>query len=412
MVNMCVSIETSRAIAQQILRHRSFCLGADSVIWFDLPGRANKYQAFKKSIGYLYDRFHNGAEKLPNGKRIPMADRIKSMNVRCLDEDTGEIVHTHINDVTKSTAHLHKITFTNGNSVTASMDHRFYTETGWLRLEDAINSEVEFICQGQLCNESILQEFPVIDEGSEEWLPVPDWDNYSVSNMGRLKRIGKYSTGRIRTGSISKSTGYPVVSFDKPGTSVQDNIHRIVLKTFRPLDDYGSVEARHLNHNKLDCRLSNLEWGSALDNRLDSISSDLHGRLRSNKTSIKSIEDLGTQDSYDISVDGPWHNFICDGQVVHNSFQEFSQRYAAVSGDMIEPVEVRLKAEKDRQSSSETTTKHDHLVQQAVENCFNTYEDLLANGVATETARMVLPLTTKTKIYMNGTIRSWIHYLE
>ncbi len=40
------------------------------------------------------------------------------------------------------------------------------------------------------------------------------------------------------------------------------------------------------------------------------------------------------------------------------------------------------------------------------------YQELLNKGVATETARMVLPLCTRTKLYMTGTIRSWIHYLQ
>jgi thymidylate synthase (FAD) len=43
---------------------------------------------------------------------------------------------------------------------------------------------------------------------------------------------------------------------------------------------------------------------------------------------------------------------------------------------------------------------------------FKVYENLIEHGVATESARFVLPLATQTKIYMAGTIRSWIHYLE
>lgn len=94
------------------------------------------------------------------------------------------------------------------------------------------------------------------------------------------------------------------------------------------------------------------------------------------------------------------------------SFQEFSQRYAAVGDDMVEPVEIRLKADKDRQSSSEVTTAADEAVDTVVAYAFDVYQTLLDQGVATETARMVLPLCTRTKLYMNGTVRSWIHYLE
>lgn len=94
------------------------------------------------------------------------------------------------------------------------------------------------------------------------------------------------------------------------------------------------------------------------------------------------------------------------------SFQEFSQRYAAVGGGMVEPVEVRMAGATNRQSSTEVTTVGDGMVQSIVSQCFKQYQWLLDKGVATETARMVLPLCTRTKLYMNGTIRSWIHYLQ
>jgi thymidylate synthase (FAD) len=94
------------------------------------------------------------------------------------------------------------------------------------------------------------------------------------------------------------------------------------------------------------------------------------------------------------------------------SFQEFSQRYAAVGEDMIEPVEIRMAASTNRQSSSEVNEASDELVAITVAAAFDTYKTLIDSGVATETARMVLPLCTRTKLYMNGTVRSWIHYLE
>jgi thymidylate synthase (FAD) len=94
------------------------------------------------------------------------------------------------------------------------------------------------------------------------------------------------------------------------------------------------------------------------------------------------------------------------------SFQEFSQRYAAVGEGMIEPVEIRLQAETNRQSSSEVVTDADELVNTLVASAFDVYQYMIDHGGATETARMVLPLCTRTKLYMNGTVRSWIHYLE
>jgi thymidylate synthase (FAD) len=98
------------------------------------------------------------------------------------------------------------------------------------------------------------------------------------------------------------------------------------------------------------------------------------------------------------------------------SFQEFSQRYAEVT-DM-EPVELRYKAKTNRQSSVEEIDPEDkdnylnEMVSGHVRDCQRFYKILLESGIATECARMVLPLTTQTTIVMHGTLRSWIHFFE
>jgi thymidylate synthase (FAD) len=99
------------------------------------------------------------------------------------------------------------------------------------------------------------------------------------------------------------------------------------------------------------------------------------------------------------------------------SFQEFSQRYS--EAQKIEPVEIRQQAEKNRQSSTDTINPCiDGLnnAKQAIavheQKSLKLYNDLLKAGVAKECARMVLPLTTETTMYMNGTIRSWVHYID
>ena len=91
------------------------------------------------------------------------------------------------------------------------------------------------------------------------------------------------------------------------------------------------------------------------------------------------------------------------------SFQEFSQRYAkAVT---MEPVEMRMQADKNRQISTKPTSDYEVIVADHLTRSQYIYNELIEAGVAKETARFVLPLTTRTTLYMNGTLRSWIHYL-
>jgi len=98
------------------------------------------------------------------------------------------------------------------------------------------------------------------------------------------------------------------------------------------------------------------------------------------------------------------------------SFQEFSQRYAEVTD--FEPVQLRKSGATNRQSSSEVfdpvikSNTASSLIEHHLAQGEHLYKILLDAGVAKECARFVLPLTTQTKIYMKGSIRSWIHYLQ
>ena len=105
------------------------------------------------------------------------------------------------------------------------------------------------------------------------------------------------------------------------------------------------------------------------------------------------------------------------------SFQEFSQRYSAVSklgAQLFEPLELRPKhVAGNRQGSDEANAFPKaiagHLAGKVADflTCAeDVYQDLLHEGVAPECARMVLPLATRTRLYMTGSVRSWIHYLQ
>ena len=106
--------------------------------------------------------------------------------------------------------------------------------------------------------------------------------------------------------------------------------------------------------------------------------------------------------------------------LMHRSFtyQEFSQRYADTK--LLEPVELpqlRRQDDKNRQNSiddlePEVIDKLQRQMQTLFSSSFALYNQMLELGVAKECARMVLPLCTPTRIYMTGSCRSWIHYIN
>ena len=102
------------------------------------------------------------------------------------------------------------------------------------------------------------------------------------------------------------------------------------------------------------------------------------------------------------------------------SFQEFSQRYAdpAEFGNQFELREARLQDTKNRQNSIDVEDEILHnewydRQQKVIDLAKETYEWAIDNGIAKEQARAVLPEgNTKTRLYMNGTLRSWVHYID
>lgn len=101
------------------------------------------------------------------------------------------------------------------------------------------------------------------------------------------------------------------------------------------------------------------------------------------------------------------------------SFQEFSQRYADPTKDLSFTLrEARLQDSKNRQNSIDTVD-HDiqmawHEIQQEIiDSATNAYNWAIAHGIAKEQARVVLPEgNTVSRLYMNGTLRSWIHFIQ
>ena len=101
------------------------------------------------------------------------------------------------------------------------------------------------------------------------------------------------------------------------------------------------------------------------------------------------------------------------------SFQEFSQRYADPTQDLdFEVREARLQDNKNRQNSIETDDerlqrKWEMAQRRVIHEARAAYEWAIKEGIAKEVARVVLPEgNTVSRMYMNGTLRSWIHYIE
>lgn len=156
--SMTVEIQCPLAIAIQILRHRSFCfqqfcLSGDSVVSFDLPGALdkNKRQLYKLTLKQLWEKWN---------KHEHHRNQIKNMNIRIYDENSKEIINSHIKEVFQTGIKpIYQITLANGKSIKTTKEHKFLTPDGFQTLEDAIglklynnkalmNKKNSFACNG------------------------------------------------------------------------------------------------------------------------------------------------------------------------------------------------------------------------------------------------------------------------
>jgi hypothetical protein len=138
----------------------------------------------------------------------------------------------------------------------------------------------------------------------EEWANIPGWPNYQASNLGRIKRLAGVSFDgkrRLKEHNIKQTLirhkrigrEYIEVRVNIGNSKYHEfvSVARLVLLAFVGPPEPGQ-ECRHLNDVSTDCKLSNLAWGTRLENREDAIKNDRMARGTRNGMSILTEEDI------------------------------------------------------------------------------------------------------------------------
>lgn len=322
MVNMCVEINTTRDIARQILRHRSFsfqefCVAEGTLITTQIENGDTKKVPIEKLYAYQNDH---------------RMDAIWRRGIRVYDESTNTFVRSTIKEVFDTgKKECYKVTLEDGKEITCTEDHKFFTREGFSRLSD------------------------------------------------------------IKVGDFVAVNGQEV---------------------------YKSIEVDHKlpvwSHPELAFDISNLQLLCKPCHRQKSTREAVESKLTIRWKAVKSIEYAGVKQTYDLEVDHDSHNYIANGIVTHNS-----QRYQTVDklGDMVYR-ECRLQDTKNRQNSLPCEDENQKLWwkygQDALwDVAIEFYEKAIDSGVAKEVARALLPEgLTPSRMYVNGNLRSWIHYVQ
>ena len=134
---------------------------------------------------------------------------------------------------------------------------------------------------------------------------------------------------------------------------------------------------------------------------------------------VKQFEYVGEKETYDVEVEGPFHNFVANGIVTHNSVNEYSTRYSVAvdATQQTAPDQWRAQSAANRQGSSGTLPVELGGKLSAAERALQdearrVYDERLAAGVAREQARKDLPLSTYTEAYWKSNLHNLLHFLD
>jgi len=111
-------------------------------------------------------------------------------------------------------------------------------------------------------------EINLLNSNIEIWKVIEGFEDYSVSNLGRVKSFKGYGgiEEKILTLKNDKD-GYKRIILYKDGKKLNKRINRLVLETFKPIENANDLESNHINGIKSDNRLKNLEWCTCSENK-------------------------------------------------------------------------------------------------------------------------------------------------
>jgi thymidylate synthase ThyX/5-methylcytosine-specific restriction endonuclease McrA len=462
MVHIVMEIHATRDIGRQILRHRSFsfqefCVDENTLITtLEKNGSAKKVR-----IADLYKR-----------QQSHQYSKMSDWLVRVFDENTKTFVARKVKEVFETGVKpVFEVMLENGKKITATEDHKLLTFDGFKRIADLSIADDFVGCNGVPVHQSkewlesakrqsidcgaglsfIASAAGVKPVTVSKWLrkyglqfskkEVAVYTN--VWNKGLPKeqqpRYNKPTNVQTRTKQSASAKKSAESNLWTSGNSSSDvlpwrrrvvqvckgyHLQLLVKQDFKCAITGASIDK---NNSEVDHILpvylypnlafeeSNLQVLSKDAHREKSKKESLESKYTTKHSKIKSITYVGERQTYDLEVDHDSHNYIGNGIVTHNS-----QRYAEVQ-NFAPNRETRRQDQKNRQNSIElddgdedSELKHmwNEWQDQIKADANEAYEWAIKNGIAKEQARVVLPEgLTMSRMYMSGSLRSWITYI-
>jgi flavin-dependent thymidylate synthase len=314
--------------------------------------------------------------------RIRKLESLRRSQVRCYDEDTLIATCAPIVDVIESGVKpLIKITTESGRVLRSTVDHAVLTPDGWRKAgELLVGDAVMAAATAARTAERLVP--PGLRRGIGVWTSMQR--NRLINDMDACHLCG----GSFPREELALDHLVPVVSDPAPA-----------------LDEANLAPACEVCQVKKNTQEQSLarDGGHVAVARPDAI--------------VSIVED-GEEMTYDLSVEGPWHNFLANGIVVHNSYNEESGRYRELQPVFYVPGEARKLVQQGRPGKYEFVEGTDvqqeltgRVMEDSYRQAYEAYREMLAAGVAREVARAVLPVGLFSSMYATCNARSLMHFL-
>ncbi len=358
-------------------RHRAgHCLPGSAQIWMETLAPESGRQLRRRPIAEIFRNWHEGVPDSMGRKRLLASCR--HLSTRVLNEETQIFEIGRMRDVFRSgTKEIHELR-TESAVLRCSADHRTLTLDGWARAGDVRNGDFVAVC-GVRTTRTPEQIPPSLRRGIGVWTSM---QRHILRPVDRCHICSK----RFPREELVLDHVIPVAADLKRALDVGN-----LAAACRPCH-----RTKTNSEQKLACR-DNKTAGSKFV------------RVLGNPRRV--AEEV----TYDIEMEGPHHNFVSDGVVVHNSYNEWSGRYSKIEPEFYVPDNVRTQVGKPGAYSfepvdDETREAAQHEIEENATRAFQAYERMLERGVAKEVARTVLPLSTYTKYYWSCNPRSLMHF--
>ena len=367
-------------------RHRiGFCLAGDTEIWNESIAKNCGRTIRKRKIKDLYDVWVNGVHDSLG--RVRFLPSVRQQKLRVLNENTGFFELGSIDDVIQSGIKeclLVETEHKKGWSIKCSKDHRILTSEGWVKAGDLTGSEYIAVVGKKSAFEH-RQIPPALRAGIGVW-----------TSMQRASLILKDSNCYICGGLFCKEN------------LVLDHVVSVAENLKLALD------VANLKPTCLACHRLKTNGEQLLANRCNLAGAKF---VRLKRKPIVVSEEM----TYDICMKAPWHNFVANGIVVHNSYNEESGRYKQLEPVFwIPPADRKLLPAPDYKAARPVFVSADEetyqwLVEDMKEgylDAYARYERRLKKGIAKEVSRAGLPVGIYSSCWVTCNPRSLMSFLS